>query len=73
MMEPDKPSLRKPFGVFLLMAYITAYVVAAVIVAEPVMQLPALAQAPIWLLVGVAWVLPLRPLLRWIELGRFGR
>jgi hypothetical protein len=44
-----------------------------VIVAEPVMQLPALAQAPIWLLVGVAWVLPLRPLLRWIELGRFGR
>jgi len=33
--------------------------------------LPALMQAPIYLIAGIVWILPLKPLLRWMELGRW--
>ncbi len=32
---------------------------------------PALAQAPFYLIAGIVWILPLKPLLRWMELGRW--
>jgi hypothetical protein len=28
-------------------------------------------QAPFYLVMGTAWILPLKPLLRWIETGSF--
>jgi hypothetical protein len=34
---------------------------------------PALAQAPVYLFLGVIWIAPLRPLLRWMETGRLRR
>lgn len=32
---------------------------------------PVLVQAPYYLFIGVAWVIPLKPLVRWIETGSF--
>jgi len=32
---------------------------------------PVLAQAIFYLVAGIAWILPLKPLLRWMETGRF--
>ena len=32
---------------------------------------PVLAQAPFYLVIGVAWIIPLKPLVRWIETGSF--
>jgi len=71
MTRVEKPSLRKPFGVLLLIAFLALYVAVATKVAAPVLKLPALAQAPVWLLLGILWVPPLFPLMRWIETGRF--
>ncbi|MBW7947116.1 DUF2842 domain-containing protein [Sphingosinicella microcystinivorans] len=70
-MTDPKPSLRKPFGVLLLILLIALYALAAVAVAEPVTRLPALVQLPVWVALGIAWVFPARPLVRWIETGRF--
>ena len=32
---------------------------------------PILVQAPFYLVMGIAWVLPLKPLVRWIQTGSF--
>lgn len=70
-MNPEKPSLRKPFGVLLLIVLLALYAVLAVAIAAPVTRLPALLQLPVWIVLGIAWVFPARPLIRWIEIGRF--
>jgi len=32
---------------------------------------PVLVQAPYYLIMGIAWIIPLKPLIRWSESGRF--
>lgn len=32
---------------------------------------PVLVQAPYYLFMGLAWVIPLKPLIRWAQTGRF--
>jgi hypothetical protein len=73
MAEQEKPRLRKPLGVLLLIIFLALYAAFVAVAAEPVLRLPALAQAPAWLLLGIAWVPLALPLVRWIETGRFRR
>lgn len=65
------PSLRRPLGILVLLVGLLGYVLFAVWLLEPVARLNPLLQAPIWLVVGIGWVLPVRPLLVWIETGRW--
>lgn len=67
------PSPRKPFGVLLIVVLLIAYAVLVASLAPWLSRLPALAQAPIYLLLGVIWIAPLRPLLRWMETGQLRR
>ncbi len=67
----DRPSLRKPFGILLLIVLLAVYALVVAALADPLLRLPALAQLPVWIILGIAWVLPARPLIRWIETGRF--
>ena len=64
------PSWRKPFGMMLIMMLILVWAAAILMVSPWIEMLPALAQAPIYLVAGIVWILPLKPLLRWMELGR---
>jgi predicted membrane channel-forming protein YqfA (hemolysin III family) len=67
-----KPTLRKPVGVLGLIAGLAIYAVLAInLIGGPVERLPALVQAPIYLILGTIWILPLRPLLIWMETGRW--
>ncbi len=72
MNSPHRPSWRKPAGIFAILALITAWCVLIVSLAPSVGQWPILAQSLFYLVAGLAWVLPLKPLLRWMETGRFG-
>jgi hypothetical protein len=67
------PSLRRPLGIIGLILFLFAYALFAVWLAEPVARLHVLLQLPVWLLLGLAWVLPVRPVMVWIETGRWGR
>ncbi len=67
----EKPKIRKPLGVLFIILLICLYAAAIMSVAGPIQRLPALAQAPIWLVLGIVWIVPIRPLVRWIEIGRF--
>jgi predicted membrane channel-forming protein YqfA (hemolysin III family) len=66
-----EPSWRQPVGILLILLLIAGW---AVLVASAA---PLLAGAPRWLdvlyylVAGIAWILPLKPLLRWMETGRW--
>ncbi len=69
--SPHQLSLRRPLGIIALIVGIFAYVLFVVWLFEPVGQLHPLLQAPIWLVLGIAWIFPVRPLMLWIETGKW--
>jgi len=67
-----EPTWRIPAGVLALVAALTAYgVVIASYLAPVLADWPALAQMPIYLVLGIVWLLPLRRFLIWMETGRW--
>jgi uncharacterized protein DUF2842 len=71
-MTPHQPSWRKPAGIFAILALIAGWAVLIVSLSSEVGSWPILLQAIFYLIAGIAWILPLKPLLRWMETGRFG-
>lgn len=68
-----RPSARKLVGVALILLIIVVWAGLVASLAPFVGRWPVLIQAPFYLVMGLVWILPLRPLVRWIETGRFGR
>ena len=66
-----EPSWRKPVGVFAILLLIAVWVVLVASLSGSVGAWPVLLQTLFYLVAGVAWILPLKPLLQWIETGRF--
>ena len=62
-----EPSWRKPAGVFAILGLIALWAVIVVSFAGTVERWPILVQTLFYLATGLVWVLPLKPLLRWIE------
>ena len=66
-----EPTLRIPLGVLGLFAVLIAYgILIARYIAPLIESWPALGQLPVYLLLGVVWLLPLRRFLIWMETGR---
>ena len=65
------PSLRRSFGIIALFIGLLVYALFAVWVFDPVSRLHPLLQMPIWLVLGVAWIFPVKPLMIWIETGKW--
>jgi uncharacterized membrane protein YuzA (DUF378 family) len=70
--SPPQPSWRKPAGIFAILGLIGIWAALVVSLSGIVGQWPVLLQAVFYLIAGIAWVFPLKPLLRWMETGRFG-
>ena len=68
-----EPTWRQPAGIFLILAWITLWCVGVASVAALITGAPWFAQAPFYIVAGIAWILPLKPLLRWMETGRWRR
>lgn len=66
-----EPSWRKPVGVFAILGLIAAWAVLIASLSRSVGGWPALAQGLFYLIAGLVWIVPLKPLLRWMETGRF--
>ena len=58
------PSWRKPAGIFIILALIAVCAVGIVALSPWVGSWPMLIQAIFYLVAGIIWVLPLKPLLR---------
>ena len=70
-MPPPQPSARKLAGIAIIVLLIVAWAAFVASLARIVGGWPILVQAPFYLVMGLAWILPLRPLVRWIETGSF--
>ena len=69
----SEPTWRIPFGILLLVVALAAYGILVVQFIAPLIgPWHAVAQAPIYLLLGVIWLLPLKRFLIWMETGRLG-
>lgn len=69
----EQPTLRIPLGILALLAVLTAYGIAVASFVPPLIgHWPALAQALVYVVLGVVWLLPLRRFLMWMETGRWG-
>ena len=71
-MTPEwKPTWRKPAGILGMMAYIALWSVVVVSQWEIIGKAHILAQAVIYCILGVIWIAPLKPLLLWMETGKW--
>ena len=67
-----EPTWRIPVGVLGLLTVLIVYgLLIALYVAPLITGWHALLQTPIYILLGVVWLLPLRRFLIWMETGRW--
>ena len=67
----NEPSWRKPAGIFAILALIAAWAVLVASLSDIVAGWNWPLQALFYLATGLIWVVPLKPLLRWMETGHF--
>ena len=61
------PDWRKGAGIALILLFITLYAFLIALFAPRISTLPVLAQALLYLVLGVGWAFPLKPLIRWMR------
>lgn len=78
MREPSKvpgrqePTWRIPVGVLALVLVLLVYGnIIATWLSPLLAHWPVLAQVPVYIVLGVVWLLPLRRFMIWMETGRF--
>lgn len=67
--DPNQPGWRKPAGIALILLLILLWAALIANFASEVGRWPVLVQALFYLFVGIAWAMPLKPLVRWMETG----
>ena len=68
---PGQPSWRKPVGMLLILAIITVWAVIVGSCSSWIGTLPMAVQVPLYVIAGIIWIFPMKPLLAWMETGRF--
>ena len=68
---PVKPSWRKPAGIGLILLLILVWAVIVVSASVLLDGLPWPVHVVYYVIAGTIWVLPLKPLLRWMETARW--
>ncbi|MFM9853226.1 MAG: DUF2842 domain-containing protein [Sphingomonadaceae bacterium] len=66
-----EPSWRKPFGILMMLAMIALWVIIVTSFSGLIAQMPGIIQGIIYAIAGIIWIFPLKPLLAWMETGRF--
>jgi carbon starvation protein CstA len=66
-----KPTWRKPAGMGLILLLILIWAVLVVSQAGLIARLPWPVQAIVYCVAGILWIVPLKPLLFWMEHGRW--
>lgn len=68
-----QPSWRRGAGIAAILLLILLWAVIVASFSMTVGQWPVLVQALFYLIVGIAWIAPLKPLLRWSQTGHWRR
>jgi hypothetical protein len=65
------PSSRALAGIGLILLLVVLWAALVASLAAIVGRWPILVQAGFYLFMGLIWIVPLKPLVRWIQTGRF--
>lgn len=71
MPQPPAPSTRKLAGTGLILLLIVVWATFVASLAPVVGHWPILIQAAFYLIMGIVWIIPLKPLVRWMQTGSF--
>lgn len=71
MTPPDQPTWRKPAGALAIVALIIAWSVLVASASHAVGAWAWPLQLMFYLGTGIVWIAPLKPLLLWMETGRW--
>lgn len=71
MTAEHRPSWRKGAGIALILLLILIWAALVASLAPLIGKWPILVQGAFYLVMGLVWILPLRPLIRWTETGRW--
>lgn len=71
MVSRMNPNWRTPAGVFAILLLIASWAVLIATFADSISGWPILVQSLFYLVTGLVWIVPLKPLLRWMETGRW--
>ena len=71
MVSRMNPNWRTPAGVFAILLLIALWAVLIATFAGSISNWPILVQSLFYLVTGLVWIVPLKPLLRWMETGRW--
>ena len=66
-----EPSPRKLIGIGLILLLIVVWAAFVASMARIVGAWPIILQTGFYLIMGIAWIIPLKPLVRWIQTGSF--
>lgn len=66
-----EPTWRKPAGIIGLLLYLTLYAGVVAAFADALARLPGWLMLLVYLVLGIAWIAPLRPLFIWMNTGRW--
>lgn len=64
-----EPSIRKPLGVLLILGIVAVWTVIVVSLSPWIALAWWPVQAVIYLVAGIVWILPMGPVLKWMEGG----
>lgn len=66
-----RPSWRKPVGMLAILAIIALWAGLIASFANEIGQWPRLVQVVFYVVAGIVWIFPVRPMLVWMETGRW--
>ena len=67
------PPARKLSGIAIIVLLILIWAALVASLAHVIGNLPILVQGAFYLVMGIVWISPLKPLIRWTETGRWRR
>ena len=67
------PPARKLSGIAIIVLLILIWAALVASLAPIIGNLPILVQGAFYLVMGIVWISPLKPLIRWTETGRWRR
>ncbi len=67
----NQPSWRKPVGMILILLLILLWSGVAVTLIDQLSGLNFWLQLPAYVILGIAWIFPVRPLLTWMNKGSY--
>lgn len=71
MARQPSPSLRTLAGIALILLLIVLWAAFVASLGRTVGAWPIIVQAAFYLIMGIIWIIPLKPLVRWMVTGSF--